>query len=437
MHGRFYAFHRDVTAGELPHSVEVEPAWLQGQEKQLPALDDFHIAASTALAGTEIDTIDTTGMMLESALVAKAVLLPIGLAAPLLMAQMSAVEAWPVLRNRANTMHLTDQLPHLWDFLRAVGTNGLENLLVDPAIVVDGTAAFVRQRKALLSDILPQHQTHAALRQCATPIRIPSSSNPPTVPTPGSIVDLESAISTSQPDDKQQNSELFSDSTHIFIYTDTFKHSDGTYHPVGFIHRLYAYMIIFFQYLLYFSVALLGTLDSQYDLVPVETNNCLQTGKIKLESLTCPTFENVGVERVIPTFIAVFTLTFYILPDVMGSMILMKTPDKSAKIAAALLLIGAMIATLSGAIFVFYGMRGSAVEVFLGCVGIVFIHDLDEKLRSALNRVSNPLMIFLLMIVWVPVFVTISFAIGQDWFGLEPQAIRISTDDDLFENEPL
>uniref|UniRef100_A0A6V2GBH7 Uncharacterized protein n=1 Tax=Ditylum brightwellii TaxID=49249 RepID=A0A6V2GBH7_9STRA len=184
MHGRFYAFHRDVTAGELPHSVEVEPAWLQGQEKQLPALDDFHIAASTALAGTEIDTIDTTGMMLESALVAKAVLLPIGLAAPLLMAQMSAVEAWPVLRNRANTMHLTDQLPHLWDFLRAVGTNGLENLLVDPAIVVDGTAAFVRQRKALLSDILPQHQTHAALRQCATPIRIPSSSNPPTVPTP-------------------------------------------------------------------------------------------------------------------------------------------------------------------------------------------------------------------------------------------------------------
>uniref|UniRef100_A0A7S4RFN9 Uncharacterized protein n=1 Tax=Ditylum brightwellii TaxID=49249 RepID=A0A7S4RFN9_9STRA len=419
MHGRFYAFHRDVTAGELPHSVEVEPAWLQGQEKQLPALDDFHIAASTALAGTEIDTIDTTGMMLESALVAKAVLLPIGLAAPLLMAQMSAVEAWPVLRNRANTMHLTDQLPHLWDFLRAVGTNGLENLLVDPAIVVDGTAAFVRQRKALLSDILPQHQTHAALRQCATPIRIPSSSNPPTVPTPGSIVDLESASHTSQPDDTQNKSELFEDSTHIFIYTDTFKHSDGTYHPVGFIHRLYAYIIIFFQYLLYLGVALLQIQENKRNdpfLVPIVTNDCPYTGTVKLESLTCPTFEN-HLEVFASFLTAIFIVTFYILPDIMGSIILMKIPDKNAKIAAVLILIGAMTATFSAWSFVstlsnFNEGGASAVEVFLGCVGIVFIHDLDEKLRSALNRVNNPLMIFLLVIVWNVFFYFVASAIA-------------------------
>jgi len=232
-------------------------------------------------------------------------------------------------------------------------------------------------------------------------------------------VDLESASHTSQPDDTQNKSELFEDSTHIFIYTDTFKHSDGTYHPVGFIHRLYAYIIIFFQYLLYLGVALLQIQENKRNdpfLVPIVTNDCPYTGTVKLESLTCPTFEN-HLEVFASFLTAIFIVTFYILPDIMGSIILMKIPDKNAKIAAVLILIGAMTATFSAWSFVstlsnFNEGGASAVEVFLGCVGIVFIHDLDEKLRSALNRVNNPLMIFLLVIVWNVFFYFVASAIA-------------------------
>lgn len=80
-------------------------------------------------------------------------------------------------------------------------------------------------------------------------------------------------------------------------------------------------------------------------------------------------------------YASVFFLTGFVAADLAGAFqILINGPSINVhhKLFALLIICESVLAMVAGGVFATYGNAQSAVDAFLGCVGVVFIHDLDE-----------------------------------------------------------
>mmetsp|Transcript_4514 Transcript_4514/g.7543 ORF Transcript_4514/g.7543 Transcript_4514/m.7543 type:complete len:236 (-) Transcript_4514:219-926(-) len=208
----------------------------------------------------------------------------------------------------------------------------------------------------------------------------------------------------------KEDVHVFADSTHCFIFEDVVE-VNGEQHKVGFVDRLYAYLVITFQYGVYLYLATLAASDIKGDTVPVEIGhaNCGDdNSQPSLANLEC----SANDESPVPIFLALITLAFFIMPDVAGCLQLFKRSGVRSKIAALFILGETMLALAAGAIFARLGNVSSSGDAFLGCVGVVFVHDIDEKIKASMDNMKSPLLIIPFVLMAVVFGVIVMFSIS-------------------------
>ncbi len=125
-----------------------------------------------------------------------------------------------------------------------------------------------------------------------------------------------------------------------------------------------------------------------------EVHGNLATANVTAEDfpglLSCSNhFESIGEAgkndgvTIAGIIMASYMLTCFIWPDVLGAGALFTCPGRWSKAAAVIILFEATAAFSVGMMAILVRYAGGPLETFLLIVGIVFIHDLDEKAAAA------------------------------------------------------
>eukprot|EP01084_Bolivina_argentea_P198778 340264_1 len=87
--------------------------------------------------------------------------------------------------------------------------------------------------------------------------------------------------------------------------------------------------------------------------------------------------------------IGTMLLAFYLMGDVLGSLrVFFLVSGACSKFAALIVAITATLGAYTGSLFVAMGLfSGSIYDALANCIGVIFVHDLDEKVFYALQDV--------------------------------------------------
>jgi len=181
----------------------------------------------------------------------------------------------------------------------------------------------------------------------------------------------------------------FEDSSHQFLYIPN----------ASCLKKVISLLVIFFQIGVYSFFAKVIADDLKSDEVPImiKHGECfadklgvslpLTNISDKLGKFACGASES-GAVTYISSFAAVGFLTTFVIPDVGQAFSGFKTNGIWSVIGGCLLLIESFLCLTAGALFAAAGSKLGPLDAFLGCVGVVFIHDLDEKIREGLDKMS-------------------------------------------------
>ena len=215
--------------------------------------------------------------------------------------------------------------------------------------------------------------------------------------------------SRSQIKDITDENDLFDGSTHSYlIYFNPFDSSDSSDSDTSknvndFILGIITMSI---QFVLYSIMIKEGFEEMNGSKVPVITDwdNCDAInyesdtwtgwggGKIsETASLTCQS----GYPEV-QTILGGFTLScillvYFIAYDLLACIkIWFKIPNKWSKIMGFIIFLEALLAFFTGVIFAFIAVNnGSSYDAIVNCIGVLFVHDLDEKMYEACELIKT------------------------------------------------
>ena len=192
----------------------------------------------------------------------------------------------------------------------------------------------------------------------------------------------------------------FNDSTHQFMFTDQLMENGKVIRDLHICDKLLAFCLILLQIALYIYLITTTQKDIADDVVPVEIThgNCQESNGMvngATASLQC----NANKENPGPVITAIFVLICFVISDVASAFQMLGCCSSKCSsscsgnirmaFVAVLIIIEAILAIIAGTYFASLGNISSGVDAFLGCVGVVFIHDIDEKVRQFYSRLPS------------------------------------------------
>eukprot|EP01084_Bolivina_argentea_P134481 237203_1 len=223
-------------------------------------------------------------------------------------------------------------------------------------------------------------------------------------------------IKQKQEDKEDKTYFYFQDSIYQFFWLNELRNNDSKVRDIHCGDRCLALCTLLCQIALYIYLIAQTNADLTSDLVPVEIQHGA-CGDVKSgfdedtnEKFISDTskFEcEAGEENIGPVFFAVLILAQFIAPDMAGAVQLIRQARGLVKnkiyiyIASILIMIEGILAMIAGAMFAKLGNLSSGIDAFLGCVGVAFIHDIDEKIRSFFVYMSSIKMYLICMLISV------------------------------------
>lgn len=186
--------------------------------------------------------------------------------------------------------------------------------------------------------------------------------------------------------------DVFSNSTHSYlIYFGRDKNCNG------FILGVVTMVI---QFILYGVMINEGVSQIEADKVTVITDwsNCQSGGwgwgggeLYEVTSLECQVDESTTATILGGFSLACIVLVYFIERDLLSCMkIWFKVPGCWAKLMGCVIFFEALYAFYTGVVFALFSVNnGSSYDAIVNCIGVLFVHDLDEKLYEAAEVIKK------------------------------------------------
>jgi len=191
--------------------------------------------------------------------------------------------------------------------------------------------------------------------------------------------------------------DLLSDSTIQFLYATKLK-EDGR--DIHWGDKLVAILVLITQYALYgylFEDAM-SELHESTTTILVEDTHC---DSITVSDLQCE--DGVKDSPFGILFSGVFLFLAFISSDIAGTLRLFRIGSCAAKVTAVILFVEACIAAMCITMTAVTAMEQSGAGSILAAVGVVFVHELDKKVRAVYQYVPKFKQVILLCVVIVVV----------------------------------
>jgi len=207
----------------------------------------------------------------------------------------------------------------------------------------------------------------------------------------------------------------FQKSTHSFLFEDRIKLNNGKIRRVGFWDKVLALLIIILQIFLYIYLGILFYKDVEEDQVPVTvTHERCQNSTVEVDIepfLSCEANESEDTIRFV-LVIAVFIC--FLIPDIVESCTLF-SGNIRMKIVAMLVLFEVFIAITAGVFGTMSGLKVGPINALFSCIGIIFIHDVDEKFRQAVESTQNSFRVLIIYFTAVIIMVVLAIVVKFVW----------------------
>jgi len=195
----------------------------------------------------------------------------------------------------------------------------------------------------------------------------------------------ETTVSVETPvdenDDTKTFKNLFSDSTHQFLYA-TKLNEDGR--DIHWGDKLVAILVLVVQCGLYIYLFQAASGDVGSDEVPVTMAHGA-CGEKNFENLKCDA-DDISSG---PLSTSIILFLCFMAPDIGGALSLILKGSLMAKVTGVVLLAEVFMATLCCAMMAIVGGLSSGADAIMAAVGVAFIHDLDEKVRLVYSSVPK------------------------------------------------
>jgi len=172
--------------------------------------------------------------------------------------------------------------------------------------------------------------------------------------------------------------------------------------------KVLAVFVIAFQIVMYGYFAYAISADIKEDQVPVviKHSNCFDGDKAKptitdqLGNFACGADQG-SLKTGLLSGAAMSFLAPFVVPDIGQALSGFKKNGMSSFAGSVLILVESILCMVAGGFFAASGSRLGPLDAFLGCVGVVFIHDLDEKVREGLDKIPYRYYMVSFVAAWV------------------------------------
>lgn len=189
----------------------------------------------------------------------------------------------------------------------------------------------------------------------------------------------------------------FPDSTHFFLYYPGA--GDSTIFA-----KVLAVFVLLLQLLIYAALLLGGwsELQSRRSNIIIKASDCDDSSVSSLNDLECEDADTGSLINIIGASLSMVLVSLFLLRDIIG---LFKGFRQKA-IVSLLLLIEVIAAYLAAWVFMVKGFRVGISESIFGGVAVIFVHELDEVVKKAVDLLIqdyNSSVLVLLLPLLVPI----------------------------------
>jgi len=197
--------------------------------------------------------------------------------------------------------------------------------------------------------------------------------------------------------------KLFEGSTIQFLFVDEIEEAKRPVHAYDVGLAIFVVVVQMSLYV-YLTRDAQSNIEADSVVVQISHGDC---GEEDFSELTCEAAEG-GLSSMVSVMSGMCVMTCFIMSDIAAALYALFKVSCSSnktglKIAGILMLIKNLLAVLCGAYLARLGVVSSGADVLLGCVGVVFIHEMDEKTRlvyAFARKFRQFLVLFVLLVIF-------------------------------------
>lgn len=219
--------------------------------------------------------------------------------------------------------------------------------------------------------------THVTENTVSTDIALDELPKPNTTET---TIKEEEVVTVTKEDKEEER--MFDDSTHSYlIYFDEDKDCNNL------LLSIFMYLMQMFLYSLLWSEAMSLVKEDQVE-VTIGYMDCSENGGVDTSKLKCSADGEPNWYHMMLPYVL---LSIYIQPDIISCLSLIFSKKSCFKRMASLIVFSeGIFALLTGLLWCFQGIyKGSGYDAIVNSIGVLFIHDLDEQLFIAIEKMNS------------------------------------------------
>ena len=183
-------------------------------------------------------------------------------------------------------------------------------------------------------------------------------------------------------EDNNQRPIIFEDSTHGFLYSES-----------NIWEKALSIYIILLQYILYITFIVIGISEIKDNTtsIDIDSHKCDDvtegdyTDEEIIDLLVCGSIDKGNQFYITTVFMSVIVLGKFLLFDMIETV----RGFKINFIASILIFIEAVLAFIAGYAFIYDGLQTSTIDILMGAVAVIFVHDIDEVVRKSVNKLPK------------------------------------------------
>jgi len=197
------------------------------------------------------------------------------------------------------------------------------------------------------------------------------------------IKEAEAEPKIDETEEEEEEQVMFDDSTHGYLINYD-NHRDVN----NLLLAIFMYIIQMFLYSLLWSEAM-GLVKEDQVEVTIGFYDCSdKNGKPDISQMNCEASEGTKWYHMVLPFVL---LSIYIQPDIISCLSIIFSKKSCFKKVMALIVISESgFALMTGLLWCFQGIyKGSGYDAIVNSIGVLFIHDLDEQLFIAVEKMNS------------------------------------------------
>ena len=198
---------------------------------------------------------------------------------------------------------------------------------------------------------------------------------------------------------------MFEESTHGYLYNES-----------NIWEKILSFYIIILQYALYFTFIIIGISEIEDDTTTINIERCSNlhsttTPEEFVELVSCEDFNKVSQFSTITLVFSIIVLSKFLLFDMVEAI----RGFKRNFIASILIIIEGFLAYIAGFSFIMDGRQTSSIDMLMGAVAVIFVHDIDEVVKKSVKKLPKNWCILVVPVVFVVAFFVVGLIFGQFW----------------------